>query len=250
MSIEDALREANERARRVASAIEAGRQSTRYSYGDRPLREEIIEELSHDGEVVVVLTRNAYGSIVLNTAKVLFADIDFQPSSLTSVLGRAVAKLLGRQVLSQDKQVMNRIEQFVSSRPGLGMRLYRTANGFRCLIKTNIYSPTDKHVIEMLQELESDPLYVRLCQAQTCFRARLSPKCWRCGVSRPPVRFPWSDSKSEQQQREWEKSYRDQTVDYAVCALIGDFGSSDIHPAVEPILKLHDELACTVGPLA
>ncbi len=47
-----------------------------YAYGDRPLREEIVRSVAGDGERAAVVTRNSFGCLVLNTAGVLFVDVD------------------------------------------------------------------------------------------------------------------------------------------------------------------------------
>ena len=77
-SIEEALLRAQERVRTVAAAVSQGREPDHYAYSARPLREEIVQELKHQGETVALLTRNAYGALILNTARVLFADIDYK----------------------------------------------------------------------------------------------------------------------------------------------------------------------------
>ena len=100
-------------------------------------------------------------------------------------------------------------------------------------------------------DLGSDPLYVALCERQECFRARVSPKPWRIGISRPPIRFTFLEPGQEAIFREWEKEY--QAADrYATCEPIGAFGVNDpVHPDVDAAVTLHDTLACVAGaPLA
>ena len=46
-----------------------------YFYGKTPLREEIIAAVGKDGEAII--TRNRYGALVLNTARVPFIDNGF-----------------------------------------------------------------------------------------------------------------------------------------------------------------------------
>ena len=48
-----------------------------YDYLDQPLREEIVETIADDGDQTVVITRNRYGALVLNSASVCFVDVDF-----------------------------------------------------------------------------------------------------------------------------------------------------------------------------
>lgn len=77
-SIADAKANAEERLRQRAAWIEAGHGPLeKYAYGDRPLREEIIGNLAGpDGATAAIVTRNNYGSLVLNTARALFIDVD------------------------------------------------------------------------------------------------------------------------------------------------------------------------------
>src|ERR1700733_14012144 len=74
ISIEEAQRRGKERAERVAAAVVDGRAPGAYEYDERPLREEVVEEIRDGGGVVAVITRNSYGSLVLNTDRVMFVD--------------------------------------------------------------------------------------------------------------------------------------------------------------------------------
>ena len=86
----------------------------------------------------------------------------------------------------------------------------------------------------------SDPLYVRLCTAQQCFRARLTPKPWRCDAGKPPARFPFPDGAAELRYREWVQHYEQASQPYAVCRLLGDYGAQTRHPVVTAVLDVHD----------
>ena len=276
-SLEEALLRAQERVRAVASAVSQGRDPDHYAYSSRPLREEIVEELQHQGETAALLTRNSYGALILNTARVLFADIDYEddydrephanrPPGFLIQLVQFVARLLGKEApewardtateqpsaeTSQDEQIVNRVRFVTERHAGLGVRLYRTANGFRCLVTSGTWDPLATVTTSLLEQLGSDPLYMTLCRGQECFRARLSPKPWRCEVPPAPSRFPWRNDAAEQEHRRWVAKYERATAGYSTCAFIGAFGESNVDPAVEPILRLHDELACTgEGPIA
>src|SRR6476619_7197959 len=74
-SVEDARAAARSAAEDVAArAAHAAVPPRAYAYGDRPLREEIVRSV--DGERAAVVTRNSFGCLVLNTAGVLFVDVD------------------------------------------------------------------------------------------------------------------------------------------------------------------------------
>ena len=57
--------------------------------------------------------------------------------------------------------------------PGFGFRIYRTRAGFRLLVTSGTFDPSAAETLALLKEFGSDPLYIRLCKAQECFRARL-----------------------------------------------------------------------------
>ena len=96
----------------------------------------------------------------------------------------------------------------------------------------------------ILADLKSDPLYTRLCRAQECFRARLSPKPWRLNnMETPPAQYPWRDARAEMLYRNWEQRYEAAIQQYATCRLIKQFGTGEVHPDVEPVLALHDRVS-------
>lgn len=250
-SLEDAARRAAEKARRVAEAIRMGGKADHYAYADRPLREEVVEEISQGDTLVAVITRNSHGSLVLNTANTMFVDIDYKSERPLTALKRFVARLFGKHVPGQDEEILSRIAQTVESIHGFGVRVYRTASGYRCLVTSGTFDPRSSETNRLLERFGSDPLYVKLCKVQECFRARLTPKFWRCGVPRPPTRFPWRDAEHEARYRAWEKSYHNRSKSYATCDFVTTFGSESARDTVQEIVSIHDRFTCTgVGKLA
>ena len=74
---------AAEAARKIAGRFINRERPGAYQYSDRPLREEIIEEIRDGGgKLTAAITRNAYGALVLNTDRVMFVDIDLGPEGL------------------------------------------------------------------------------------------------------------------------------------------------------------------------
>ncbi|MDN5566188.1 MAG: DUF3397 domain-containing protein [Psychrobacter sp.] len=71
------------------------------------------------------------------------------------------------------------IEKRVTSHPNEQFRLYETPAGFRLIAVHDLVVPSEKVVAEWFDYFHADSNYVRLCQAQQCFRARLTPKPWR-----------------------------------------------------------------------
>jgi hypothetical protein len=244
-SVEEARREAKARAIEIARKFLSHERLDRYAYGERPLREEIIEVIrSRDREEVRVVTRNAYGALVLNAARAMFIDIDFPKEPVLKSLLTRVRKGFDRTLLSQEERHIQRIEGWARENSTWGMRVFRTFGGFRCLVTDRVFDPAGESTLDILRRLESDPLYIRLCQRQECFRARLTPKPWRCGIQNPPSRYPWETPGEESEYRRWEDRYQLAASRYTTCKLVREIGAGRIHPDVERILSLHDRLAC------
>jgi hypothetical protein len=253
-SVEEASRRAKESAARVAHWLAAFAhdaeppRSRLYQYQlDRPPREEIVQELRDAaGETTGVITRNSYGALVLNTRELMFVDIDFQPRPPSIV--RLLKRLFGRPAPPSDGEngLMSRVREWCSANSGLGVRLYRTAAGMRVAVVGRPIAPNGDEARRILTELDSDPLYRRLCETQDCFRARLTPKPWRMRsalrLHNPPGRYPFPDAASEQLYRDWQRQYDKAAPQFATCQLMETFGSSEPHPQISPLLKLHDSL--------
>ncbi len=61
-----------------------------------------------------------------------------------------------------------------------GWRIYRTRAGLRLLATHALFDPETAAADGVFDALGADPLYRQLCKTQKCFRARLTPKYWRC----------------------------------------------------------------------
>jgi hypothetical protein len=248
-SLDEARREAAAVAARTAEAIRAGKPRGDYPYARGPLREEVLDELTDGGRLQAVVTRNAYGATVLNAAGVLFADIDYPARSFS--LWKWIRGLFGGAKEDPDEPILSRVHEYAQQNPSVGLRLYRTANGYRCLATHRLFEPGSPEAQALLEALGSDPLYIRLCRAQESFRARLTPKFWRCGSAGPPARYPWRSLEEERKYRDWQAAYERRIRDFSTCALIGSFGGPLVHGEVSRVLDLHDRLACNGdAPLA
>src|SRR5262245_36925056 len=98
LSVEDARTRARMAAEEVAArAAQTGEPPRAYLYGDRPLREEVVRPLDGNGSGGAVVTRNAYGCLVLNTAGALFVDVDLSGTARGAERGGGwLARWLGR----------------------------------------------------------------------------------------------------------------------------------------------------------
>ncbi len=248
VSVAEAQQKANARALNVAQKFLNHQTLDRYSYGDRPLREEVVQVVpGRSTPEAGLVTRNGYGALVLNTANVMFIDIDF-PSGADggSLVGR-LKGLFGKPQPTLEERACQEIVAWARTRPDLGLRVYRTFGGLRCLVTNTLFDPRQEESAALMRSLKSDPLYIQLCRVQECFRARLTPKPWRCGVKLPPSRYPWENSVHEARYRAWEREYTQAASPYVVCKLLQQIGPRQVHPEVEPVLTLHDRFTCAAA---
>lgn len=246
VSFEEANLQAQKAIFEIARKIRNNEKLDRYSYGERPLREEIIEIIKNgEREPTAIITRNTYGALVLNTAKVMFVDIDFEREGLRDRFVSVIRKLVGQSSLNQEALHLRNIESWVRRHPHWGIRVYRTLAGLRCLVTHDVFDPTQANTIEVLESFQCDPLYIKLCRNQESFRARLTPKPWRCGIETLPIKYPWFSDEEEQSYRQWEERYSKASSNYTACKLIREIGNKRLHPEVEIIQSLHDKYTCS-----
>jgi hypothetical protein len=249
-----------------------------------PIREEIT---GRHGSAVV--TRNSYGARCLNVPDVLFADIDFEERSpwraslvLLAVLalGAVCAGLVQQSWLlfglllsvslvvfaplaafavrlyvrlrgGPEPAALHRIERFLAANPGWNLRTYRTPAGLRVIATHRTFDPADPEALKFFRAVDADPVYVRMCLKQRCFRARVTAKPWRIGIEvrlRPqpgvwpvdPARLPARVS--------WVAAYEAKAERFAACRYVATVGSGAMDPAVEPVVTLHDELCRATVP--
>ncbi|WP_035561169.1 hypothetical protein [Hymenobacter sp. IS2118] len=239
-----------------------------YPTGARPLREHLEQRLQNaQGNTTGAITRNGYGALVLNTSNVLFADVDqtdlvLPPRSNSKTTNIFVALLRRLGLLTTPPPVPApppleglplleaRIKAWLATHPEWNFRLYRTRLGYRVLATHAEILPSDPTSQAVFSALDADAIYVRMCQRQQCYRARLSPKPWRIGLARPAHTFPYENEQQATAQAAWETQYAAQSTAFSVCELIGSYGSGRVCPAAEEIVAIHDA-ACLGGhPLA
>ncbi len=292
-SQEEAQANAEARADEALARIMAGekliRREPKIAYNGAegvPIREEIISR--HDDSVV---TRNSYGAKCLNTPDVLFVDIDFENEPRAGftglvalallicfaglalwkrswgliLVGIAVAGIGGviasyllhkvRLLMSGgvEARARKRIEAFAKTHPDWHLRLYRTPAGFRILVMHRLFDPCEEAVAECFRELRTDPLYAQMCIKQRCFRARVSPKPWRIGISthmkpRPGI---WP-VKSEHlaNRKKWIEDYDTAAGRFASCKFVESIGVRKADAKAVAIQQLHDELCRSASQLA
>ncbi|AMV32044.1 hypothetical protein VN12_07970 [Pirellula sp. SH-Sr6A] len=228
-----------------------------------PIREEIIDE----GEGYVV-TRNSYGALCLNTPDVLIADVDMpgrmgrSGNGALGIVDRIVSwfalfspekremtppsqEKLGEHVDRRYLVVRQRVLKFLEQHPGWGVRVYETPNGFRLIATQGTFVPSEGAVGEFFRCVGADPLYVKMCMNQSCFRARLTAKPWRCGLSeRMRPRSVWPISSEQMPVRErWIEQYQSVARGYASCRWLETLGPEATAPYLVKLIELHDRLS-------
>lgn len=271
---------ADEALRRVlAGETSLARREQRIPYNGAdgvPIREEVLDR---QGEAVI--TRNAYGARCLNTPDTLFADVDFETTTsgrtLLVTLGVLLAGALGLGVAFGDWSVAliaavvallfavwvskrigalvmsarggprayaeRRIKRFLATHPDWHLRTYETPAGMRVVAVHALFDPASPEVLAFFRAIGTDETYVRMCQRQRCFRARLTPKPWRIGMQqhlrpRPGV---WPiDPRFMPLRQQWVTEYEQRSRGYAACRFIEDLGAAFTDPVARRVVELHD----------
>jgi hypothetical protein len=157
----------------------------------------------------------------------------------------------------------------VTQWPEWGVRIYKTCAGYRGLVTHATFDPTADATLDLMRQFRCDPQYIALCKRQESFRARLTPKGWRCklwGKCLPAnfrFYYPGSDmafwnvkapDEAAETQRirdalaEYDVAYdiavavyEQASAEYATCRYLGTVGNGEIHPDTAAIVTLHDE---------
>ncbi len=242
-----------------------------------PIREEVVAR--HQD---VIISRNSYGALCLNTPDVFFADIDFPPEAALSISTILFLTLLGASAVTgyafgqwsiflagllitgvltpwlakvyrrahrnagggPEEQSMQTIKAVSRDHPELNIRVYRTPLGHRVLLMNSTYDPAQDKTQQLLEAFQSDALYTKMCRNQHCFRARVSPKPWRIGVGPiKPRPGVWPIHPERMSQRKkWVTDYEQAAKQFASCRFVTQMGSSRTTPKADFVRKLHDQL--------
>lgn len=238
-----------------------------------PIREEIIDQQND-----VIITRNSYGALCLNTPDVLFADIDFNDalsrqlyfsglfalillcavsallfkSWIVLGIGILFSIMISRQtaeklleiqhrfIANPEQQSLALIRSFSQSHPTWHLRVYRTPKGFRVLVMHQIFDPRGEEAQLLFNALQADPNYVRMCKNQNCFRARISPKPWRIGLEALRSGVWPVKEQSMHARKVWVDEYQMRAEEYASCKFVEQLGSQLTHPKAKHVQSIHD----------
>jgi hypothetical protein len=183
----------------------------------------------------------------------MFVDIDLpepKPSGLWERLVGVKKEERERQANVFFESLKARLDDWVGRWSGWGWRVYRTAAGVRLLATHDAFMPDSPMCQAAFEVFEADPLYRKLCARQKCYRARLTPKPWRCNVDKLRVRWPWGNDVWETRFRKWEAAYSKGSATFATCKLVAQLGHSEIHPDLKSLVQIHDEFTRADSDLA
>ena len=193
------------------------------------------------GEVAAVVTRNSYGCLVLNTARVMFVDVDLPEPKRPGLFQRLFGKPQVTPPGNPQNDAIAKAELWARNHSDWGWRIYRTRAGLRLLATHALFDPETAAANGVFDALGADPLYRRLCQTQKCFRARLTPKYWRCAATdrrrAGRLRMKKPKNASINGRRNTTNSPRHSPP----ASSSGKIGNADVHPDVQLILGVHDE---------
>jgi hypothetical protein len=229
VSTEDARVRAKEKAEKVKRKIKGEKHL--FDEYEVEIREEILQIIDDHSAI----TRNRYGAQVLNTENLMILDID-KPKSM----GGGLAGLFRKKDTRPPKeQIFDAVRQLAATPKykEYGFRMYETYQGARVIVSGRDFDPRTAETKRLMDEFNSDPLYITLCVKQGCFRARLTPKPYRMKMRRFKVPFPRDDEDPELQQ--WLADYERESRSYNVCRFIEQVGAR--HP-VSDVVRLHDEI--------
>jgi hypothetical protein len=271
---------ADDALRRIVAGEKLDRREPKVPYNGAagiPIREEV---LSRHGEQVI--TRNAYGAHCLNSPNALFADIDFYPersaktalvafglltltAAITGLALRSwgvglgilfvalfVAAPLASIVMrlsvaargGAERIARVKLAAFLSRNPSWNIRVYRTPAGCRLLATHQAFEASSAEVKEFFVAVSADPIYIRMCINQQCFRARLTAKPWRIGISahmRPrPGIWPVRPERLAVR-NEWLSIYEAKAASYSACHYIESMGSGVVDHSLQAVIELHDQ---------
>ena len=198
------------------------------------------EESVHDSvcsdSLDAIITRNHYGSLVLNAHHALFIDVDMpgqvNPPRCSNSSRNGVP--LPWQPAFDDLCTV------LASERHTGFRIYRTAAGFRILATTREFEPGSESANGLMNSVGADSQFVRLCALQKTFRARLTPKPWRCGATEPPNQFPRRSADEQHAFGQWLTRYERACRDRATCQFLKHVGPQETHKRLAAIVAFHD----------
>jgi len=223
--------EARSRAKEKAEKIKRKIKGEKHLFDEyeAEIREEILRIIDDHSAI----TRNRYGAQVLNTENLMILDID-KPKSSGGLLG-----LFKKDTQPPKEQIFDTVRQLAATPKfqGFGFRIYETHQGARVIVSGRDFDPRVTETKRIMEEFHCDPLYIRLCIKQGCFRARLTPKPYRMNMRRYKVQFPREGDDPEL--KAWLAEYERESRNFNTCNFIEQGGARHY---VNDVVQLHDEI--------
>jgi hypothetical protein len=210
-------------------------------------KEKLVHEYSVQRERDLIWTQNRYGALILNALFIAFLDVDLmspvRKKDGFSVINECFAQAGNTPAIRRLRReaLLRHFQETADLHPKLGFIAYATANGFRLLLTNQEYDPRSRKVHELAVALGVDPLYIKLCKLQGCFRARLTPKPGRIGIA--------TEFRDSNDQEAWTRDYLIRAADYAVCEYVRSFGNPCICETVRAVLQIHDSFTIRPGAM-
>lgn len=237
----EARRNAESRLDRLVKRLRLGEPAADgYSYGDRPVREEILDtfEGAGEGQSDAVLTRNRYGAQILNTAWMLFLDIDLPPLTFM----QRIRRLFSATTAGEDALALAKLRENLQRLGDTTFRVYRTAAGLRAIAIDRRFDPRGSEAQALMQATGTDACFANLCRLQESFRARLTPKPWRCGMPMPPGTYPREDAMVQRRFADWVGRYEQASNKHATCRYLETIGTGSCDADTERLIAIHDRV--------
>ncbi|HXQ36028.1 MAG TPA: hypothetical protein VN843_18575 [Anaerolineales bacterium] len=228
-SVDEAQLRAREKAEKIKRKI-AGERHVFDQY-EVEIREEILQMIDDHSAI----TRNRYGAQVLNAENLMILDIDKPKPAAGGGLGGLFKK---KDTRPPKEQIFEMVRNLAATKyRGHTFRVYETYQGARVIVLGGRFEPRDLGTKKMMDEFNCDPLYTTLCNKQSCFRARLTPKPYRMKMRPYKVSFPREDVDTEFQH--WLAEYERESRNFSVCKFIEQVGMSQ---DMSDVVRLHDEI--------
>jgi hypothetical protein len=149
-----------------------------------------------------------------------------------------------------ERALAKAVDAWIQAHPSWRIREYVTPAGWRLVATHRPFSTDDPEVLEFFRAIFADGTYVRMCRNQRCFRARLTPKPWRIGVTRlrGPV-WPVRDPEAMERRKAWVDAYEARSASFAACRFLREAGVGLEDTEVRRVVDLHDTLSRAISGL-
>jgi hypothetical protein len=196
----------------------------------------------------------ALGALVLETNVWLSALVGLVVLSIAfNVITRLVESCTPR-IRDPLAWTRARCTSWCDARPTWRVAVYETPGGARLL---PLHAPfrlegSPDEAIAFMRYVGVDPLYLRMCRLQKCFRARVSPKPWRIGVSehfRAGGTWPVTDPEKLARRARWVDDYTRAAAGAASCRFVEAVGRGRPDPTIDEVRRIHDDLCRATSSL-